>query len=96
MSTDEDAIYTKETSDASHTSPLPLVDTIAGPPSRAGDAHSAQYPAARLVNGPIVPKRQADTALVSTVLSASLTIVPPLWGPSRGTIPTTVASSMYS
>ena len=31
-------------------------------PSRAGDAHRP-YPAARLVNGPIVPKRQADTAL---------------------------------
>ena len=95
-STVEEAMYTNPSSDTSHTSPLPLTDTITGPPSRAGDAHSTPYPAALLVSGPIVPKRQADTTLVSTVLRAILTIVPPLWGPCRGVIPTIRASSTYS
>ena len=70
-------VYSNTTSETNQVSPLELADTSTGPPSRAGDVHSAPYPAARPVNGPIVPKRQADTAFVSPDARASLTVVPP-------------------
>ena len=90
-------MYSKAASDMPHTSLFELADTATSPPSRAGAAHSAPYPATRLDSGPMVPKRHPATELASRASPrASLTMVPPLWGPSRGSSPTTTASSAYS
>ena len=92
----EDVKYSNSSPDPSSTSSFVLTYTAAGPPSLAGDAHSTPYPAARLVNGPMDPKRQLLTTTPSIVLRSSRTTVPPTCGPSRGFSATTIASSTYS
>ena len=81
-------MYSKAASDMPHTSLFELADTATSPPSRAGAAHSAPYPATRLDSGPMVPKRHPATELASRASPrASLTMVPPLWGPREAPAP---------